>query len=77
VRRDPRVPPYHGEADRQLPRAAAEAKGAKAEAARQAALPHNRTSTPHSLYARAAFCNEVREGYMLQYVKVSEFFVQE
>jgi hypothetical protein len=51
-----------------------ELKQAKAEAARQAALPHNRVINAYSLYARVAFCNEVREGYMLQYVNDPEFY---
>jgi hypothetical protein len=51
-----------------------ELKRAKAEAVRQAALPHNRVINAYSLYARVAFCNEVREGYMLQYVSDPEFY---
>jgi hypothetical protein len=48
-------------------------KEAQAEAARQAALPHNRVINAYSLYAKVTFCNEVREGYLLQYVNDSEF----
>jgi hypothetical protein len=51
-----------------------ELKRAKAEGARQAALPHNRVINAYALYTKVAFCSEVREGYMLQYVSEPELY---
>ena len=48
-------------------------KEARAEAARQAALPRNRVIRAYAQYAEVAFCNEARAGYLVQYVNDYEF----
>jgi hypothetical protein len=44
------------------------AKQRDIEAAREAAKPQNRAFRAYNLYVRVKFCNETRQGYLVQYV---------
>jgi hypothetical protein len=60
------------EARRKAEEAAREAERRREAEAREAAKPQNRMFRAYNLYVRVKFCNEARQGYLIQYVNDAE-----